>query len=530
MEELYVSSVPQIELRSPKESYTPGNDQRIEVQIAVANQTGRSPAESLELIIQQGDEDLFTLVTSEIGLDESLRGGEQRILALPIQVTPQALQSQTFSLPMYVHYRTRSGDTEQTPIRSFSVRLYSKEEFETIENPYAAYAEGGVVGEPTMFYGRDELINNITSVIQNSLVQSKSVAVFGQKRAGKSSILYHLKKKLEANEDLLVIDLGNIGSILDEQASAPLLYQILWSILRKLEYAIEDMADNKGLASLALDFPSDSEFYSHPSPLVLFKDLFDSYRRKASRIKDWQNLRVVLLIDEFSYIYGLITSGRIPESFMKNWKALLQENYFSVVLAGQDVMPKFKQRFPNEFGTTQDERVSYLKRADAEKLIDEPIRIGGRQGESRYREKAIDLIVDLTAGSPFYIQIMCDRLVKYMNEKHARLVTEADVEQVRNELVRGVNALSLDKFDNLINSGDTSEGAISDEDALMVLKAIAVNSHTGPCNRSSVACKTRTSVDIILNDLVSREVIEREQAQYYRIRVGLFKDWLIAHQ
>jgi hypothetical protein len=86
----------------------------------------------------------------------------------------------------------------------------------------------------------------------------------------------------------------------------------------------------------------------------------------------------VLLIDEFSYIYGLIMSGCIPELFMKNWKALLQENYFSVVLAGQDVVPQFRQRFPNEFGTTQ---VSYLKRADAVKLIDEPIRIGGQQGE-----------------------------------------------------------------------------------------------------------------------------------------------------
>ena len=75
-------------------------------------------------------------------------------------------------------------------------------------------------------------------------------------------------------------------------------------------------------------------------------------------------------------------------------------------------------------------------------------------------------ILDLTAGSPFYIQIICNRLVEYMNVKHAGLVTEADVEHVKNELIRDVNALGLDKFDNLINSGDTSEDAISDEDAL----------------------------------------------------------------
>jgi hypothetical protein len=299
--------------------------------------------------------------------------------------------------------------------------------------------------------------------------------------------------------------------------------------LNKLEYAIEDKVEH-GLNPLSLSFPNAKEFYEHPSPLVFFKEIFERYKRSTSRLETWCDIRAVLLIDEFSYIYGQIVSGRISELFMKNWKALLQENFFSAVLVGQDVMPKFKQRFPNEFGTTQDERVSYLKREDAIQLIDEPIRIGGRQGESRYREQAIERIVDLTAGSPFYIQIICNRLVEYMNRKRARLITEADVEQVKNELIRGVNALGADKFDNLINSGDTSDDAISDEDALKVLTTIAVNSKTGPCNRNSIACETKTPIDVILDDLVKRDVVERDRGQYYLIRVGLFKEWLIAHQ
>ena len=191
-------------------------------------------------------------------------------------------------------------------------------------------------------------------------------------------------------------------------------------------------------------------------------------------------------------------------------------------------MPKFKLRFPNEFGTTQDERVTYLRKEDAIRLIDEPIRIGGRQGESRYREQAIETIFALTAGSPFYIQIVCNRLVEYMNRKRAKFVTEADVKQVRNDLITGVNALDIGKFDNLINSGDTSPDAISDEDALKVLTEIALNSRTGLCNRNNIACETKTPVDEILRDLVTREVIE-QRGQNYRIRVELFKEWLMAH-
>jgi len=531
--ELYESSTPQLALRLPVESYTPDNSQLIEIQIAISNRIGCSPAEALELVVQEY-EDIYSLAVPEVKSDSSLRGGDQRILKIPIRVGKEALESQTFSLPIYVQYRTRSGDTVQTPINNFSIRLYSEDEFEPIDNPYAAYAEGGVVGESDMFFGREEMILNIAKAIQESKSQSKCVVIYGQKRAGKSSILYHLKNKIQIDENLLILDLGNIGKFLDDDMSSkpaayPFLYLILWSILRRLEYAIEDKIE-AGKEPLSISFPkSDREFYEHPSPLAFFSDIFDEFKRQTAKHSSWKNIRAVLLIDEFQYIYTKILEGRIPETFMKNWKALLQENYFSAVLVGQDVMPKFKQKFPNEFGTTQDERVSYLKREDAVRLIDEPIRMGGRQGESRFRERAIDRVIDLTAGSPFYVQILCNRLVEYMNRKRARLVTEADIEQVKDDLIKGPNKLGLDKFDNLLNSGDTSKDAISDDDAKSVLTSIAINSQTGPCSRHTITCETTTLIDNILDDLVKRDIVERERGQYYSIRVGLFKEWLIAN-
>jgi len=411
---------------------------------------------------------------------------------------------------------------------NFSIRLFPSKEFEEIENPYYN-AESGIVEDKEMFYGRDEFIEKIANAIQWSRsTQSKCVAIFGQKRVGKSSILFHLKHKLQEQNNL-ILDIGNIGSLLDEHAPVPFLYQILWSILRELRYAIEDQED-EGLPPLNLVFPEEKDFYQHSSPLMCFKNTFDAYKRKSTKLNEWRILRTVLLIDEFSYIYRWIVSGHISDSFMENWKALLQENYFSAVLVGQDVMPKFKQQFPNEFGTTQDERVSYLREEDARRLIDEPIRIGGREGESRYREKAIDLIFELTAGSPFYIQIICNRLVEYMNRKRARLVTDSDVKQVKNELIRGVNALSIDKFDNLINSGDTSEDAIKDEDVLNVLTEIAKNEQTGSCSRNSIICETEIPIDVILDDLVKRDIVECQNMQYYQIQVGLFREWLIANR
>jgi hypothetical protein len=531
LDNLYETSKPQLELQLPIESYpiesyVPDNNQQIDVQITITNKMGRSPAEAVEVIIQP-DEEYFSLIESEIKILESLSGDKQKTLKIPLRVTSLALQARTFSLGAYVQYRTRSGEIEQTPVNSFSIRLYPENEFEEIENPYASYAESGIVENPEMFYGREELIKNIADTIQKSQNHNKSIIIYGQKRAGKSSILFHLKNMLQKEKNLVVIDLGNIGSLLDEYSRIPLLYQILWTILSKLKTAVEDLTENN-YPSLSISFPNDIEFYKHPAPMSLFKEVFDWFKRESLIHQKWANIRLVLFIDEFSYIYNQIVSDKMPDTFMKNWKAILQENYFSSVLAGQDVIPKFKQHFANEFGTTQDERVTYLKPDDAKMLIDEPIRIRGRNGESRYRGKAIQRIIELTAGSPFYIQILCNRLIEHMNHKHAGLITEADVEQVKNDLIRGVNSLDVTKFDNLINSGDTSKDAISDADALKVLQEIATNSITGHCHRNNINCEAEMSIDDILEDLVKRDVIEREREHYYQIRVGLFKEWLIA--
>jgi len=525
-QELYETSSPQLSLKLALEQYAPDNNSFIEVQIAINNKIGCSPAENIQLVVQE-EESLFKLRESEIKVDTSLRGGTQVIVKLPLRVLEDANKAKAFSLPIYVQYRTRTEETVTTPISNFSIKLYSEQDFEIIDNPYAAYAEGGEVGEPDMFYGRSELIENIAKSLISSKTQSKCVVIFGQKRSGKSSVLYHLEKHLQKSDNITPINIGNISTAL-EQADL-VLPMFLWTILNKLKDAIEDRIE-KGFSDIPFELPDSRMFCEHPNPLIYFKEIFSKYKRTLSKADDWKNLQHVVLIDEFSYIYDeIVSKKRVPNTFMRHWKALLQDNYFSAVLVGQDVMPKFKQLFPNEFGTTQDERVTYLRREDAEQLVDEPIRINGIDGEPRYREKAIARIIELTASSPFYIQILCSRLVDYMNRKRAIYVTEADVEQVKDELIIGVNALSRDKFENLINSGDTSEDAIPDEDIENVLREIALNSKTNPCNSAHINCQITSPLDMVLDDLVKRDVLDRERTNYYSIKVGLFKEWLISH-
>jgi hypothetical protein len=125
-----------------------------------------------------------------------------------------------------------------------------------------------------------------------------------------------------------------------------------------------------------------------------------------------------------------------------------------------------------------------------------------------------------------------------MNLKSISRVTQADVEQVKNGLIKGSTAFGRDKFDNLLQSGDTSGKAIPREDARKVLKVIADYSSVDPCPRNHIDCETSLTTDglttdEILEDLVTREVVGRDQVgrdqDAYYIRVGLYKEWLVVN-
>jgi hypothetical protein len=239
------------------------------------------------------------------------------------------------------------------------------------------------------------------------------------------------------------------------------------------------------------------------------------------------------MIDEFTYLYSGIKRGEISPSIMKQWKAITQnpQAQFSVVLVGQDVVPLFKNEdyAKNAFGIIQDIRLTYLQEEPARALIEQPILFNG---ESRYVGNAVSRIIDYTSRNPYYIQIFCARLVEYMNRKKIIKVTEADVDDVAYSFVVGDQALSEDKFDNLIRAGEEKDfQEIPEDDILRILRQISLGSkNIGFCNRSDIdVFEDKQKENKILNHLISREVLEKRGDDNYKIQVKLFQEWLLTH-
>jgi len=306
--------------------------------------------------------------------------------------------------------------------------------------------------------------------------------------------------------------------------------------------------------------PSRNEFIAEDedNPVETFSKYMQLFKLACNNTTGWKNRRLVVMIDEFTYMYGAIKMNTISNSIMQQWKAVTQDplTQFSAVLVGQDVVPAFKNEpyARNPFGVIEDLRLTYLDPADALGLIVNPIL---NNGESRYVGDAARLIMDYTACNPYYIQIFCAALVEYINEKKYKSITEADVTDVANLLTSGVHALDHAKFENLLNARETEEDAESiedgneidaaimiykDDDVETVLRAIAKASENKPfANRSDIKTGLEANIeDGIIKQLYSRDVIDqkekfqdeishKEKYRFLRIKVRLYKEWLLKH-
>ncbi|HET8840023.1 MAG TPA: ATP-binding protein, partial [Ktedonobacteraceae bacterium] len=500
-----------------------------------ANQAGCGPANSLKLSINP-EPAFFESLNQETKLESSLQGGKTTSIPVSLLMTEEAVRDKIFSLSVSLSYRTYMADICTLGPLDFSIQLGATEEFQRISNPYDA--SGGVARQGKLFYGRDAFIEKIIDVIDNPGIQHKSIVIYGQMRSGKTSILQHLLPRLEErNSHILAANLESVGGY-QNIGGASIFTKLLWDILQSgIQEAIQRKID-KGFSPLALELPSaPEEFFHNPAPERYFISIVKNFLRHADNTPGWEQTRIILGLDEFQYIYGYMQNGNLPPEFMIYWKALLQENLLSTILVGQDVMPKFIERYSNEFGVMEKFPVTYLSEEHAKRLIDEPIFINGK---SRYREQeAIDSIFQLTAGNPYYIQIICSRLVEHLNEKKHPYITRAHVKNVCESLMKGNQKLHSE-FDNLIMSGDPSNEAIPREDARAVLKNIARESRgDGYCPREEINCQTTRPIDNILEDLYVRKVVEKHERFFnkesqkshydYKIIVELYKEWLLAN-
>ena len=75
-------------------------------------------------------------------------------------------------------------------------------------------------------------------------------------------------------------------------------------------------------------------------------------------------------------------------------------------------------------------KVGFLSERDTRRLVTEPV-----EGRVVYGRGVIEAIYRLTAGQAFYVQVLCQNMIDFMNEHQQNWITSSGLQQVVAEII-----------------------------------------------------------------------------------------------
>lgn len=450
-----------------------------------------------------------------VNIDVRLSADEEKTISIELHMCDKVFSKNAAEIEFKIDYDDIFIATDQrvheTKIEGRTIR-FNKELFSEIDNKFR-HASGGEELEAgdSMFYGREKLIVNIQNAILNG--SKNQIAIYGQKRSGKSSLLNQIIGKLESNEKNSVIcGKFSLQGLPDEESNPVnwILKTIANSVLRGIRKSgVKNI--NKSVLKL---FETESDAFNALRDFIEY----------INTIVELQNSHFVILIDEFTYLYQLIKDKKVSEDFMRRWIALIEtpDVNLQTIVAAQDTLPHFMNESyaSNYFNKFSKEPLSYLSREEAIQLISDPIK------KVVFLNHAEELIYEYTSGSAFFTQIFCSRLVDYLNFKKTRIVGKEEIEIVADRLCTGTDRLEPSTFECLTKEADGSD--FCENDNKKVLKAIAEQTRAGGhVNIGGLDVDMpQEHLKEVLNNLYSRRVISK-QGEDYSINVKLFVKWIL---
>lgn len=450
-----------------------------------------------------------------VNIDVRLSADEEKTISIELHMCDRVFLENAAEVEFEIGYDDIFIATDQrvheTKIEGRTIR-FNKESFTEIDNKFR-HASGGEELEAgdSMFYGREALIVNIQNAILNG--SKNQIAIYGQKRSGKSSLLNQIIGRLESNKNGSVIcGKFSLQGLPDEESNPVnwILRNIANTLLRSIrKYGIKNI--DKSILEL---------FKTEPDAFTALREFIEY----INTIVELQNSHFVILIDEFTHLYQLIKDGKVSEDFMRRWIALIEtpDVNLQTIVAAQDTLPHFMNESyaSNYFNKFSKEPLSYLSREEAIQLIKDPIK------NVVFLNHAEEVIYEYTSGSAFFTQIFCTRLVDYLNFKKSRTVGKEEIETVADRLCTGTDRLEPSTFECLTKEADGSD--FYENDNKKVLKAIAEQTRAGGhVNMEDLYVDMpQDHLKEVLNNLYSRRVISK-QGEDYSINVKLFVKWIL---
>jgi hypothetical protein len=365
-------------------------------------------------------------------------------------------------------------------------------------NPYIA---GSPITGTEMFYGREDVF----SFIQRNLIgrhRDTPIVLYGQRRTGKTSVLYQLHRHLVPGYRCIFIDLHGLNL----QGMGNLLLGVASSISRGLR------RDHH----LVAEVPDRAIFQTDPR--LAFEAMF--LDRVWSALPEEDHL--VLMMDEVVRLDEEVRAGRLGRDVFDYLRHLMQHyprlNFVFSLGSGLEEMAK---DYAFLFSVSLYHRISFLEQTAARKLITQPV-----HDHYQVAPEAVGRILQITSGHPYYTQLICHCMFDLWSRASKPVMEMADVDAVL------VEAIELGSA----NLTYVWEDSTPEEQALMAGMAAAMRHRTSPVTINNArdawhvvgVSLPEREVARALRSLISREVLAGTDD--YSFNVDLQRLWLDRHR
>jgi hypothetical protein len=269
-------------------------------------------------------------------------------------------------------------------------------------NPYIA---GAPVMAEEMFFGRQKLLARILNVLHHN-----SLMITGERRIGKTTFLYRLKRALEADEGT-------------EYRFYPVFTDLQGVTEEGFFHAVmSDVLDSLHLQALTgLRFHAAAEHYDG-------RDFSHDMQRVIEHLKaqTTRKVKVVLLIDEVDVLnqYSERINQRLRGIFMKTFA-----EHLAAIMSGVGIKRTWTSEGSPWYNFFDEIELSAFTREEAEALIRQPV-----EDVFRWEPEAVEKILEASALKPYVIQKYCIHAVNRMLEHGRTTITAEDVEAVREDV------------------------------------------------------------------------------------------------
>ena len=272
-------------------------------------------------------------------------------------------------------------------------------------NPYIA---GAPVLDDDMFFGRQKLMARMLNVLHHN-----SLMITGERRIGKTTFRYHLKKVLAADEGS-EFQFFPVFTDLQGVPESAFFHAVMSDVVDGLRPSPATLA--------ALRFGREPAGYEG-------RDFSHDLQRVIQELetRTTKRVKLALLIDEVDVLneYSERVNQRLRSIFMKTFSESLV-----AVMSGVGIRRSWQSEVSPWYNFFDEIEIAALSREEAEALIKTPV-----AGFFRYEPEAVEAILTESGRKPYLIQKFCIHAVNRILEEGRTTITPADVDAVRQDVL-----------------------------------------------------------------------------------------------